>query len=144
VLSLRDPRAKMSKSAADPASRILLTDAPGTIVKKIKSAVTDSDAHIAYDPAGRPGTANLLAILAAAEDTAPEAVAARYAGTGHGKLKTDVADAVVGMLDGSRREYERLKGEEAHLRSVEEEGAKRARERSRVVLEEVRRRVGLA
>jgi tryptophanyl-tRNA synthetase len=134
----------MSKSAADPASRILLTDPPSAIAKKLKSAVTDSDAHIAYDPERRPGTANLLAILAAAEDAAPEAVAERYAGTGHGKLKADVADAVVGMLDGPRREYERLRGEEAYLRSVEEEGARRARERSRVVLEEVRRRVGLA
>jgi tryptophanyl-tRNA synthetase len=144
VLSLRDPRAKMSKSAADPASRILLTDAPGAIAKKVRSAVTDGDPHITYDPAARPGTANLLAILAAAEGSTPAALAPRYAGAGHGKLKADVADAVAALLARPREEYARLRGEEAFLRGVEEDGARRARERSRGVLEEVRRRVGLA
>jgi tryptophanyl-tRNA synthetase len=146
----------MSKSAPDAASRILLTDAPNAIVKKVKSAVTDSDPVITYDPVGRPGTANLLEILAAAESFTlsaaqakttttmdMHALAARYANTGHGKLKSDVADAVVAMLDGPRREYEKLKGEDAYLRKIAEEGARKARERSRPVLEEVRKRVGL-
>lgn len=55
----------MSKSAPDASSRILLTDSDDDIARKIKRAVTDSEARIAYDPQSRPGVSNLLAILAA-------------------------------------------------------------------------------
>lgn len=53
----------MSKSAADSRSRILLSDSRDEIASKIRKAVTDSEGHISYDPAGRPGVSNLLRIL---------------------------------------------------------------------------------
>lgn len=144
VLSLRDPSAKMSKSAPDPASRILLTDPPAMIQKKIRGAVTDSIVGITYDPVARPGAANLLSILAACTGEDVHKAAARYADKGHGDLKKDVAEAVTGMLNEPRKEYERLRGETGYLEEVAREGARRARERSALILAEVRRRVGLA
>lgn len=53
----------MSKSAANPKSRILLSDTRDEIALKIRKAVTDSDTCITYDPIGRPGISNLLRIL---------------------------------------------------------------------------------
>lgn len=155
VLSLKDPTSKMSKSAQDPNSRILLTDPPSLIASKIRSAVTDSIQGISYDPIDRPGTSNLLNILAAClNDTAAaegregeievEEVAKRYEGKNHGELKRDVVDAIVERFRGPREEFERLRGERGYLESVARRGAERARERSEETVGEVRRRVGLA
>lgn len=57
----------MSKSQGPDRSRIFITDDATTIVKKIRSAVTDSlSGPITYDPLRRPAVANLidLAVLA--------------------------------------------------------------------------------
>ncbi|TFY73497.1 hypothetical protein EWM64_g10515, partial [Hericium alpestre] len=42
ILSLKDPSAKMSKSALDANSRIVMTDTPAEIRTKIRGATTDS------------------------------------------------------------------------------------------------------
>lgn len=144
VLSLKDPTSKMSKSAPDTASRILLTDTVKDISRKIKGSVTDSLGNITYDPAVRPGTSNLLTILAACTDEDVHVVAARYRDKGHGPLKADVADAIEHLIEGPRREFEKLKGEVQYLDEVAREGARRARERSEVTLKEVRETIGLA
>ncbi|EMD34299.1 hypothetical protein CERSUDRAFT_117177 [Gelatoporia subvermispora B] len=143
VLSLKDPSSKMSKSAPDANSRILLTDSTSTVKKKIRSAVTDSITGITYDPQTRPGTANLITILAACTGEDTLAVAARYADKGHGALKAGVADAVEEVLKGPRAEFERLKGERGYLDMVAREGTERAREISEETLRGVRARVGL-
>ncbi|KAJ4304021.1 Tryptophan--tRNA ligase, mitochondrial [Collariella sp. IMI 366227] len=56
---------KMSKSDPAPKSRILISDTDQTIRKKIRTAVTDAQDHVSYDPAARPGVSNLLDILSA-------------------------------------------------------------------------------
>ena len=62
IADLSDPAGKMSKSSSSPAGIIELLDEPKVNVKKIKSAVTDSDREIRYDPEAKPGVANLLTI----------------------------------------------------------------------------------
>src|SRR3989344_4890192 len=53
ILSLQDPTKKMSKSHGEN-TQISLLDAPETIHKKIKAAVTDSGKEVIYDPASKP------------------------------------------------------------------------------------------
>ncbi|KAF5392133.1 hypothetical protein D9757_003228 [Collybiopsis confluens] len=145
ILSLRSPTSKMSKSSPDAQSRILLTDSTAVIASKIKSAVTDSIQGITWDPVGRPGTANLLSILAACNgDESVKETASRYQGKNHGALKRDVTEAVEEMLKGPRREFERLKGDREYLRNIAREGAEKARVKSEVTMKEVRGRIGLA
>ncbi|EIW85642.1 tryptophanyl-tRNA synthetase [Coniophora puteana RWD-64-598 SS2] len=144
ILSLSDPTSKMSKSAPDTSSRILLTDSPFQISKKLKRAVTDSIRGITYDPVARPGTSNLLTILAACLDKDVHEVAVAYASKGHGELKSDVADAVESVFKGPRKEFERIRGEKAYLEEVARKGAERARERSGRVIKEVRQALGLS
>lgn len=134
----------MSKSAHDPNSRILLTDPPSAINSKIRSAVTDSVQGITYDPINRPGTSNLLDILAGCLDEEVAVVAERYRGKDHGMLKKDVVEAVVERFKGPREEFERLREERAYLNEVARSGAEKAKEKSDGVIAEVRRRVGLA
>ncbi|TRM69722.1 hypothetical protein BD626DRAFT_17042 [Schizophyllum amplum] len=145
ILSLRDPSAKMSKSAPDLNSRILLTDTAPQIQAKIRSSVTDGLGELTYDPEARPGTANLLTILGAItgqEDL--HALAATYSGKGHAELKTDTADAIEELLRGPRAEFERLRVETAYLNEVAEDGARRSKEKTDVTMKEVKARIGLA
>ena len=55
----------MSKSAASQAGVVDLLDDPSSIAKKIKSAVTDNDRTIRFDPEAKPGVSNLLTIYSA-------------------------------------------------------------------------------
>ncbi|KAF8909181.1 hypothetical protein CPB85DRAFT_1222197 [Mucidula mucida] len=144
VLSLRDPTSKMSKSAPDASSRILLTDLPDTIAAKIRVAVTDSVSGITYDPVARPGTANLLTILGACTEETPEDVALRYANKNHGHLKKDVVEAVAEKLRPAREEFERIRVDKAYLETVAQDGARRAAERSGKTMKMVREAIGLS
>ncbi|KZT11153.1 tryptophanyl-tRNA synthetase [Laetiporus sulphureus 93-53] len=143
ILSLKDPSSKMSKSAPDVNSRILLTDDAAQIKAKIRGAVTDTTVGVTYDPVNRPGAANLLTILAACMDEDVTEVAKRYHGKGHGHLKKDVTEAVQELLKKPRAEFERLKGETDYLSHVSSSGAAKARELSETTMREVRERLGL-
>ncbi|KAG7098355.1 hypothetical protein E1B28_000314 [Marasmius oreades] len=144
ILSLRDSASKMSKSSPDPSSRILLTDSPNEIASKIRTAVTDSIAGITYDPINRPGTANLLTILAASKGEDVHETVKGYESKNHGALKRDVTEALQEMLRGPREEFERMKSEQGYLQQVAQEGKEKAVEKAEQTMREVRRRVGLA
>ncbi len=64
IYDLQNPGAKMSKSGESPAGILWLLDDDKVLTKKIKSAVTDSEGVVRYDPAEKPGVSNLLSILA--------------------------------------------------------------------------------
>jgi len=98
IMALQDPTKKMSKSDANPKNYILLTDEPKMISKKIKAAVTDSEATIDYDPVKRPGISNLLEIYACLTDETIEALATKYRNSGYGKFKADLAEVVIAEL----------------------------------------------
>ena len=133
----------MSKSAPDIRSRILLSDDASSIKAKIRAAVTDSIQGITYDPGTRPGTSNLVTILAACTDEEPEAVANRYESKSHGQLKVDVYEALEEMLKGPRAAFEMIKQDEQYLAEVTCKGAEKAKERSELTMKEVKIRLGL-
>ncbi|KAG8983983.1 Tryptophan--tRNA ligase, mitochondrial [Tulasnella sp. JGI-2019a] len=148
IMSLRNPMQKMSKSAPDPRSRIIISDSAESVASKIRSAVTDSIPTITYDPVNRPGVSNLLTILAAVlpqsgNPIRPVALAEEYMGKNHAALKGDVVDAVEAKLRPIREEYLRLKDDEAWLNIVSRTGARRAREIATVTMEEVKQKIGL-
>src|SRR6266545_3557171 len=59
VMDLQNPTAKMSKTVESPQGTVLMLDPPDVIMKKVKSAVTDSGTEVSYDPAEKPGVSNL-------------------------------------------------------------------------------------
>jgi tryptophanyl-tRNA synthetase len=134
----------MSKSSPDVQSRILLNDDAHKIKAKIREAVTDSVRGITYDPTSRPGTSNLLSILAACTGEQVEVVAKRYDTKGHGQLKADVYEAIEEMLKGPRTEFEKIRQDIPYLEEVARIGAEKARRASELTLQEVRTRLGLA
>jgi tryptophanyl-tRNA synthetase len=146
----------MSKSAPNANSRILLTDSPELIVKKIRGAVTDSSRTLSWDPEGRRGVGNLLRILEACEESGAEQetdeeqrmtqFTERLVQSGvssHAELKGLVADRVVEKLRPIREEYLKIRADEGYLSEIAREGRERARELAGRTMTEVRRKVGL-
>ena len=65
------------------------------ITAPIRSAVTDSGSEIRFDPEEKPGISNLLTIYAALTGETVQALEDKYAGSGYGDLKRDLADVVM-------------------------------------------------
>ncbi|KAL1855845.1 Tryptophan--tRNA ligase, mitochondrial [Diaporthe australafricana] len=150
VMSLTEPTKKMSKSDANPASRVLITDEPDAVRKKIMRAVTDSQsAFVSYDPEGRPGVSNLLEILAILEgggERTPAEAAEGFAGSQHPlkALKERTADAVVAELRDVRERYLELLGKDGGkgLDEIEAQGAEKARASADATMKLVKDAVG--
>ncbi|WP_082514756.1 MULTISPECIES: tryptophan--tRNA ligase [unclassified Microcella] len=98
IYDLQNPGAKMSKSGESPAGILWMLDDDKALTKKIKSAVTDSEGVVRYDPAEKPGVSNLLSILAIVTRRSVAEVEAEFDGLQYGALKGAVAEAVVEEL----------------------------------------------
>lgn len=146
-MSLRRPTVKMSKSDPDASSRISITDDDDTIVRKVSSALTDSQNTVSYDPLNRPGVANLLSILSAFDKDGrdPAVLADTMAGSKLQDLKRAVSDAVISGLGGIRERYLELLDADGgkYLDHVASNAARRARQSASDTMELVRERVGL-
>jgi tryptophanyl-tRNA synthetase len=142
IMALDDPTQKMSKSAPRPASKILLTDAPDKIVKKIRSAVTDSGSEVraAQD---KPAITNLLTIFSVIEGVPVPELEERFAGSGYGDFKNALANSVVTWLTPLRTRYEELLADRGRTEDILTEGAEKARGVASEVMAAVRDRVGL-
>lgn len=150
VMSLTDPTKKMSKSDANPASRILITDEPAAMRKKIMRSLTDLQSdRVTYEPEARPGVANLLEILSilSGEGTTPAETAEGFEGVQHPLkvLKERTAEAVVKSMGDIRERYLELLGRDGGrwLDDVEAQGAEKARASAEVTMKLVREAVGL-
>lgn len=140
VMSLKDPTAKMSKSAPDPSSRIHIIDSPEDIRKKFKTAVTDSGHEIEYDVDEKPGISNLLDILALFSNRSIDDLVAEYHDMPYGYFKQVVAEAVVEGLAPVRESFEAL--DDAEVAAVMDEGGVVARERAEREMQSVRAKMG--
>jgi tryptophanyl-tRNA synthetase len=139
VMDLQNPTAKMSKSLESPQGTIGLLDPPGEIAKKVKRAVTDTEAEVRYDPVTKPGVSNLLSILAAATDGDPEKLAEDY--DQYGPLKSDTADALVALLEPIQARHAEY--DPATIAEAFEVGAAKARAIAGPVMERARSAIGL-
>ena len=70
VMSLQDPTKKMSKSDTNPKASVYVLDTPDDIMKKFKSAVTDSEARVHYAE-GKDGINNLMGIYSCGRSSGP-------------------------------------------------------------------------
>ena len=141
VMSLADPTSKMSKSDDNVRSRVGIVDSPDVIVKRIKSAVTDSEPTVRYDPEHKAGISNLLEIMSACTDRSIDDLVAEYGDGGYGTFKLAVADALVETLAPIRERYESLDDEDvAKVLSV---GGERAGVQAEQYQRQVRAAVGL-
>ena len=143
VMDLQDPTRKMSTTGGSEQGTVYVLDEPNVIVKKLKSAVTDSGREIERSPE-KPGVSNLIDILAVARGVTPEQVQDDMRDArGYGDLKAAVAEAVVEMLAPVRERYVELRAEEPALEAVLADGAERARAIASKTLADVRECMGV-
>jgi tryptophanyl-tRNA synthetase len=142
IQDLQDPRAKMSKSASSPSGIIELLDDPKVSAKKIRSAVTDTEREIRYDPDAKPGISNLLTIYSALTDKKVSELEAEYAGKGYGDLKKDLATVVAEFVEPLRKRVRNFLDDPAELDRILAHGATRAREVAGATLATVHEKIG--
>lgn len=142
VMGLDDPEAKMSKSSANPRHAIGLLDEPNVILKKLKSAKTDSRTAVdASDPGA--GVKNLLTIYQSFAGGTWDEALKRFDGQGYGALKTGVAEAVIAGLEPIQRRFAELRRDEGALLAMLERSAEAAGERAEATMKDVRAAVGV-
>lgn len=97
IMSLQEPTKKMSKSDENINSFIALSDSPDVIKRKLKRAVTDSDARVVASP-DKPAVTNLMGIYSILSDKSMEEVEQHFDGKGYGPFKAELTELVVESL----------------------------------------------
>ena len=144
VMNLQEPDVKMSKSRGAESGTVLMLDPPDTIRKKVKSAVTDSGSEVRYDPEQKAGISNLIELMTVVTESSIPDVEARYEGSGYGRFKEDVAEAVIEALAPIKPRYQELRADVGELDRLLQVGADKAREASAPTLELMYERLGFA
>ena len=144
VMSLQEPTKKMSKSDENPWNFVGLLEDPKMISKKFKKAMTESQdpPRVYFDLEEKPGVANLLSILSGVTGKPIDSLVAEYEGKMYGHLKTDVADAVIALLEPVQQKFTELRQDQTTLDQVMRAGAAAARSRASVTLAKVNEAVG--
>ena len=137
IYDLQNPTAKMSKSAADPKGLVNIMDDNNTILKKIKSAVTDTDGIIKFDREAKPGVSNLLGIHSAISGRSIESIEGEFEGAGYGVLKAEVADVVIAAIEPIRERTQELMSDQNELDRLLADGAEKANELAEATLAKV-------
>ena len=119
IVDLQDPTSKMSKSA-----------------------VTDSDRDIVFDPARKAGVSNLLTMQQALTGRSMSDIVDGYAGRGYGDLKSETAEIVVEFVRPIRERVTDLVADPAELSRLMGIGARKARHTAAQTLADVYQRVG--
>jgi len=142
IKNLQEPERLMSTTRGAPQGVVRMIDSPEEIRRKFKTAVTDSGVDVRHDPEQKPGISNLIEIMAVATGETVDSVEARYDGSGYGRFKEDVAEAVVELLAPFQRRYEELRSDDAELTRLLAIGADKARTSAKPTLELMYERMG--
>lgn len=141
IMSLQEPTKKMSKSDTNVKAFISVLDDTDAIVRKIKSAVTDSEARVHYAQ-GKDGVNNLMTIYSCCTGKDFAEIEKEFDGKGYGDFKAAVAQAVVAELAPVRDEFNRLIADKSYLNACMEAGAQKAARVANRTLRKAMKRVG--
>lgn len=141
IMSLQEPTKKMSKSDTNAKAFISVLDDTDTIVRKIKSAVTDSEARVHYAQ-GKDGVNNLMGIYSCCTGKDFAEIEKEFDGKGYGDFKAAVAQAVATELAPVRDEFNRLIADKSYLNACMEAGAQKAARVANRTLRKAMKRVG--
>lgn len=141
VMSLQDPSVKMSKSDPNQKATVFLTDSTDEIVKKVKSAVTDTGTNVAFDWEAKPGISNLLEMFSYFTGRPIPDLIEEYGAGGYGHFKLAVAEAVAAGIKPIREAYESMS--DGEVAQVMADSAERAAASADATMAVVKEAVGL-
>lgn len=145
IMSLLNPKKKMSKSDHNSSDYISLLDSIDTISSKIKRAVTDSDTPpvIYFDPIKKPGISNLLLILSGITECSMFNLEHMFRKKTYAQLKNAVIQSLSDMLVKLQRRYYDERANENKLNRILYIGANKARSQASFTLKKVHKVIGL-
>lgn len=141
VMSLDNPNKKMSKSF--PNGCLYLSDNPKITREKIKSAVTDSDREIIYDPKNKPAISNLLLIYSEFSGKSIKELEKRFKGVNYSEFKAELAGSMIDFLKPIQERRVKLIKNKKEVMKILETGAKKAGVIAQATMEEVKKKIGL-
>ncbi len=142
IMSLQDPAKKMSKSDENTKSFISILDKPETIMKKMRSAVTDSESSVRFDEDSKPGVSNLINIYSCCTGLSNEEIERDFAGKGYGDFKSAVGEAVVEELRPIQERFDMYMKDQAMLKKYMADGAEIATRISQRTLDKAMKKIG--
>ncbi len=131
-----DGNAKMSKSLNNA---IYLKDTPEQTIEKIKTAKTDSEATIGYDPARRPEVSNLVLLYALSKGITPQEAMAQLGTVNNSTFKPLLAAALNEHLAPIRERRREIEGRSGYVQEVAAEGLKKALRKAKSTMRAVRK-----
>jgi tryptophanyl-tRNA synthetase len=140
-MDLQEPTKRMSTTSGTPQGTVRMLDEPDVVLKKFRSAVTDSGREIRRGD-DKPGITNLIDVFAVATGKTPSEIEVAYEQAGYGQFKSDVGEAVAAMLTPVRERYLELRADEGQLGRLLSSGAERARAAAAPTLEAMYERMG--
>jgi tryptophanyl-tRNA synthetase len=142
IMNLQEPTSRMSTTYGPEPGTVYILDEPGTLEKKVRSAVTDSGTEVRRGP-DKAGITNLIEILSVIRGVDPDEIESEFEGSGYGDFKGAVADAVVSYLAPVRERYAELRPDEAAIEAALATGADKARAIASDTLADVRQAMGV-
>jgi tryptophanyl-tRNA synthetase len=143
IMDLQSPDRKMSTTGATELGTVFVLDEPDQVLRKFKSAVTDSGTEVVRAP-DKPGISNLIDILAVVRGVTPDAVEKEYADAGgYAGFKEDVGWTVAEYLAPVRERYAALRPDESGIERILAQGAEKARAIASETVALARRRMGV-
>ena len=141
IMSLQNPKSKMSKSDENENNFIGLLDNEKTILKKIKRSVTDSGSKVNYQNGGE-GLKNLINIYSLFSGEKIELIEEKYINQGYKEFKDGLTEVVIESLRPIQKKYHSLIDEKSYLEKILNEGSTNAMYRARKTIQKVYRKIG--
>jgi len=143
VRDLQEPEKKMSTTGGTVKGTVYVDEEPAAIVKKFKSAQTDSGNEIRCAD-DKPGITNLIEILAVVRGVTPADIERDFAdAAGYGDFKRIVGEEVAAWLAPVRERYLELREDTAAIEQFLAAGAAKAQALAAPVVADVRERMGV-
>ena len=141
IMDLQEPEKKMSTTGGTENGTVYILDSADEVQRKFKIAVTDSGREIVHTE-DKPGVSNLIEIMTVSTGESIAAVEGRYDGQGYGTFKSEVAEAVIALLEPFQSRFHEIRADDGELRRLLALGADKAREASQPTLEAMYERMG--
>jgi len=143
IMSLQEPKNKMSKSDPNENAIIFLDDDDATIKRKIRRAVTDNEANVKYsDVEGREGIANLITLYHISTGKSIEEIEKEFNNTGYGHFKDAVGQALAEYIAPIREKYLDIREDKKMLKNILEKGREKAYRKAGKTLSKVYKKTG--
>ncbi|MCX7589967.1 MAG: tryptophan--tRNA ligase [Patescibacteria group bacterium] len=141
VMSLNNPNKKMSKTL--PSGCLYISDSKEEIFKKIKSAVTDSESQIEYNPQNRPAISNLILIYSEFSNIPPEKIVQEFKNKGYFEFKNSLAELVYSKLKIIHDKRKELLKNKKEIMKLLQNGASKAQKIAQNNLLKIKSKIGL-